>query len=336
MMGRFRGRMMVTAALATALLATACGGDSGGSSSEPAGDETLELRLAIGGDLAIYWHVFVGQQYGVFDKHKVKVTPVVPRTGSSTDMVNLVLSGDADMANSLPDPALAAASSGSELRILNFEAPIVFSVVGKSGVESYDDLPQNFKVGVSSPTTSIAAFSRLLLDNAGIAEDRYSFVTTGGTAARLAALKSGAVDIAVLAQPADFKAEASGMKVLDYTVKSAPWYGITDIVQAESLEDENTCSALGRYFDALREISEFLADPANKEKAIAALVETGNNSESDAKSTYDLYTDQGAMMGINDPLETLKGTNDLLAGVGAPTAPDPSAMVSTDCTSDKS
>lgn len=337
MMGRFRGRMLVAAAMATALVATACGSDSGGSSSSgPAADGTLEVRLAIGGDLAIYWHVFVGQQYKIFDKYKVKVTPVVPRTGSSTDMVNLVLSGDADMANSLPDPALAASANGNDLKILNFEAPTVFSIVGKSGIGSYEDLPEKFKVGVSSPTTSIAAFSRLLLDNAGIDEGRYEYVTTGGTAARLAALQSGAIDIAILTQPADFKAEAAGMKILDYTVKSAPWYGITDIVMADSLQDENTCTALSRYFDALREISAFLADKANKDKAIDALVQTGHNSESDAKSIYDLYLEQGAMMGLNDPTETLEGTNELLAGVGAPTASDPKAMVSTECTTDKS
>lgn len=337
MMGRFRGRILVAAVMATTLVATACGSGSGGSSSSgPAADGTLEVRLAIGGDLAIYWHVFVGQQFKIFDKYKVKVTPVVPRTGASTDMVNLVLSGDADMANSLPDPALAAVANGSNLKILNFEAPTVFSIVGKSGVESYDDLPEKFKVGVSSPTTSIAAFSRLLLENAGIAKDRYEFVTTGGTAARLAALKSGAVDLAILTQPADFRAEAGGLRILDYTVKSAPWYGITDIVSADALQDKNTCVAFSRYFDALREISAFLADKANKDKAIDALVQTGKNSEGDAKKSYDLYLEQGAMMGVNDPAETLEGTNKLLADVGAPTAPDPKAMVSTECTTDKS
>ena len=161
--------------------------------------------------------------------------------------------------------------------------------------------------------------------------DSYAASMTRSTLRASRALEGGSAQMAVLSQPADFKAMADGMSVLGYTVSLAPWYGITETVKTSALDDPAKCTAFKRYFESLKEINQFLNDPKNKDAAIEALVKYGHNSQSDAADAYKLYVQQHAMMGVNDPTETLQKTNDLLKDLGTQVPSDPTSLVSGQC-----
>lgn len=313
--------------LAIALLASACSSSSGGSS------KNRTIRYGISGDLAIYWHVYVGEQMGMFAKHHVTVKKVTTRTGSATDLLALLLGGQVDVADVLPDPVLAASANTSKLSVLNYTGAGAYRLVARKGITSFDQLKSlaKIKVAVSSPTTAIAGLSRLIFEQQGISPDKLQLIVTGGTSARLAAIQSGSVDVGLLVQPADFKAQSNGLSILSDSVGQAPWYGLTDVVQSSKVKQN--CSLYKDFFAALADVHTFLVDPANKTKAIDILVKGTGATQSDAAKTYDLFLKDNAMPGINDPTKTLQETSKMLKDLGTKSAADPAKLVNTSCSS---
>lgn len=338
-MTRSARRIAAAFSFIAVLLLTACasGGsnesssNSNGSSNQASGMRTL--RYGISGNLSIYWHVYVGQKQGVFAKHKISLDVATTQTGSASDLLALLVAGQVDMADVLPDSVVAASANSAKLKVLNLTASGVYTLVSRKGISSFDNLKKlsRVKAAVSSASTATAGLSKLLLENAGIPADKIDLVVTGGTSARLAAVSSNAVDVALLVQPADFKAQAGGMTILADSVKSAPWYGLIDTVMADSVK--KNCSLYRDFFAAMADIHAFLIDPANKQKAIDALVTSKVSSAADAAKTYDLYVKDNAMPGVNDPTKTLQETDTLLGSLGTKILDNPSSVVDTSCVS---
>lgn len=326
-------RIVAAVVVAAALALSACSsGSSSSSGSSESGGAVQTLRYGISGNLSIYWHVYVGQHEGIFAKHHLKLDVVTTQTGSASDLLSLLVAGNVDMADVLPDPVLAA-SANAKVKVLNLTASGVYILVARKGINSFDDLKKlsSVKAAVSSASTATAGLSEQMLENGGIDKSKISLVVSGGTTARLAAVSSGNVDVAVLVQPADFQAQSQGMKVLADSVNSAPWYGLTDTVMANSLS--SNCAKYRDFFAAMKDIHTFLTDPANKQKAIQSLVDAKVSSQADAEKTYDLYTKDKAMPGVNTPAMTLTQTNALLASLGTKPASNPTGLVDTSCVS---
>jgi ABC-type nitrate/sulfonate/bicarbonate transport system substrate-binding protein len=332
------GFMAVAVAVAMGCLMTACSSSSSGAaavgsvSSGSAGStpNPINLRVVLGGLVSIYMNVFVGQEEGIFAKNGVNVTTTTPQTGSSTDSLSILLSGAGDIEDALPDPAIAAAANGTDLKVLSLDAPSVYSIVLGKGITSYATLPAHFKVAVSSPTTSIAALTRQVLNSVGIASSRYDFVAAGGTAPRLAALEGGAAQLTLLSQPADFEAQQDGLTVIGHTTKQFPWYGVTQIVQASTLSNPTKCAGIQRYLKSLAEVGTFLKNPANKSKVIADLVKH-IPGQANAEKAYDLYVQQNALMGVNNPTQTIVQTANILKAFGTKVPSNPASMVTSQC-----
>ena len=346
-----RHRAAVAAAVIAVLLLAACSSSSGtpqaGSTSNSApqagstvsgtpqtGNDIQTLTYGISGNLAIYWHVYVGQQEGIFTKHHIKLNVVTTQTGSASDLLSLLIAGRVDMANVLPDPVLAAGKNGGgKVSTLNFTAPGVYTLVARKGISSFGELANlsRVKAAVSSATTATAGLSQLMLNAGGIPKSKVALVISGGTTSRLAAVTAGKVDVAVLVQPADFKAQTGGLKVLASSVDSAKWYGLVDTVMTASVKPQ--CSKYRDFFAAMKDIHAFLTDPANKVKSVQALVSAKISSQPDAEKTYELYIKDDAMPGVNDPTSTMSHTNDMLKSLGSSSMADPSRIVDTSCVS---
>jgi ABC-type nitrate/sulfonate/bicarbonate transport system substrate-binding protein len=113
-------------------------------------------------------------------------------------------------------------------------------------------------------------------------------VQTGGTPDRYAALKSGAVAGTMLSQPNDFQAIAEGYPSLVLVSDVIPDYQFTSNVVRRSWAQRNEAT-LARWLRAYARACEWIYDPANKEEAIAIIVEKLKTTDDLARQTYDVY-----------------------------------------------
>jgi ABC-type nitrate/sulfonate/bicarbonate transport system substrate-binding protein len=175
------------------------------------------------------------------------------------------------------------------------------------------------RVGVSDLKSGATIVLLRTLARYGVGASDVDLIPAGGTSARYAALKSGAIAAAAMLQPDDFRAIDEGFQRLAVSteaVKALPFNSV--VVRrdwARAHPDE-----LVRFLRAFRRSVDWLYDPANRDEAIAALVERTKVQDSHARRTYDLAVTQERIFaehgrisldGLQTMLEFLVETGDL-------------------------
>jgi ABC-type nitrate/sulfonate/bicarbonate transport system substrate-binding protein len=142
-------------------------------------------------------------------------------------------------------------------------------------------------LGVSQIKDASTGMMRLLLQKKGLKPADYEMIQLGGTPNRFAALHKGAVQGAVLAQPADFKAEAAGMKRLGFVSEAFEGPAIVFVARKDWLKTNGDLAT--RFLRGATNGGKWLYDPKNKEEAIKVLVKHINAQDAEARQTYDMY-----------------------------------------------
>lgn len=189
-----RGRAvagLVATLTALVLGSTACGGATGGG----AGEDTwvhgiLEPKVDAG-------YFLMARERGYFEKQGVKVE--IKKFTGNVQVVQALLSGAIDSADSAPSPLYDAHLKGAEVTAIGSSLPkSTYSVLSKSSIKDFEDL-QGKTIGVSAPGSYPDEIVRAMLKAKGMDAKKLKVVNAGADADRFKALLGGRVDAVAVA-----------------------------------------------------------------------------------------------------------------------------------------
>lgn len=219
------------------------------------------LRIA-GGAQGFNWlPVFVAEEQGMFARKGIKIEYL--RMGSVDKATTAVREGNADLAITPPEGAVADCLNGGGLRIVASNSErLPMSLVARPGITNLADL-RGKRIGTSSLTEGTAIYTQLMLEQVGLRyPDDYEFVLSGVHTSRWAALQKGEADAAPQPAPWNFLAEREGYSILGEVSDAIPEIIFAALIARDAwlrLHGE----VIDNLLDALREAHRFVNDPTN-------------------------------------------------------------------------
>jgi ABC-type nitrate/sulfonate/bicarbonate transport system substrate-binding protein len=179
--------------------------------------------------------------------------------------------------------ATRAAVTGVPVRVVMFTFDkIIFTLHVLPTIKSIADL-KGKRVAVNRPVTTDAVFARAALERAGVDSSTVTFGSMVATSTRFAALKSGAVEAAVLTPPFDALAVKEGYRSLAQAsdVLEMPWTGLATSAKRLAEKPAEVKAMIRAMLKSLQYIRQ------NREGSIALIRKEFNLDESLAGHVYD-------------------------------------------------
>ncbi|HEU5019133.1 MAG TPA: ABC transporter substrate-binding protein [Pseudolabrys sp.] len=269
---------------AVAAVATALGASLTVNHARAADLEKLDLTYIPSN--SIYWDLDVGVEKGFFKDEGFDAHILANQ--SSVQSMQMLISGQVEIAISQPDPLIAAIEKGATA-VGIIAAPATeadWFLVGKKGVKSINDL-RGQTVGFSGLRVGEFYLTREILKEHGIGPSDFSAVQIGPTPAKYAALQKGSIAAGVLFQPTATLAQQNGFPVLLRFAQK--FKGFPALVYLANRKWAATNNHGERFTRALKRIHEWLYDPKNKDEAIAIMQKYSKRSKEVVAKVYDLY-----------------------------------------------
>lgn len=169
------------------------------------------LRIAYSSISAAYTGIWVARDAGHLAKEGLEDQIIfIP---SATQLAQVLVAGDVDIASLGGGPVMAASLSGADLKVIgNNVNKLIFSIHAKPDVKSLEEL-RGKRIAVSrfGSSTDIAARTALRKFNLDPAKD-VQLMQLGTMSNIFGALKSGAVEASVVSPPTQFLSEKMGFK----------------------------------------------------------------------------------------------------------------------------
>jgi ABC-type nitrate/sulfonate/bicarbonate transport system substrate-binding protein len=247
--------------------------------------ETLTM-VTTGKGSAQQWPIFIAIAKGYMAENGVALDLIA--ASSTAAAMQQLAAGSANIGSGgLTDP-LRAIDKGAKISLLRVEAQLPpYTLWGKPAIKSIGDLRGKLIVIGGAKDITRIYLDRTLIPN-GVKPGEYDMIFAGTTAARFAALSSGAVDSAILVPPFSFKAQGSGFSrvanVADY-VRDLPFTGYA---AHTAWAKEHKPLLLG-FLTAMAKGVDWFYQDANRKEAVDILVKESGSSRADVESTYDYY-----------------------------------------------
>lgn len=232
----------------------------------------LQPLVLAGGALGFNWlPVFVAQRRGLFERHGLAVE--LRRLGAVDKATAAVKSGEAQLAISPPERALADAAAGGTLRVVAANTNCLpLTLVARAGVQRIEDL-RGGVLGTSSLTEGTALYTQAMLARHGLRYPQdYTFNVVGVHQARWQALQAGTIDAAVQPPPFNFLAIDAGYTDLGEVSDCLPEIAFTALLGRQDWLATNgdTVTALLR---ALAEATAVVYDTGHDEEVLPVMME---------------------------------------------------------------
>ncbi len=247
--------------------------------------ETLTM-VTTGKGSAQQWPIYIAIAKGFMAENGV--APDLIGASSTAAAMQQLAAGSANLGSGgLTDP-LRAIDKGAKISLLRIEAQLPpYTLWAKPTIKSIADLRGKLIILGGAKDITRIYLERTLIPN-GVKPGEYDMIFAGTTAARFAALSSGAVDAAILVPPFSFKAKGSGLSfianVADY-VRDLPFTGYaTNTEWAKTHRPQ----LLGFLNGMAKGVDWFYQD-ADRAEAIDILVKESGSSREDVAATYDYY-----------------------------------------------
>ena len=231
-----------------------------------------------GGAMGFNWlPVYAALRKGMFEARGLEVE--LRRTGSVQKATEAVIAGEAQLAITPPEGAIANYIGGGNLRIIAGNVNrLPLSLVAHSRFSRIEDL-KGAVLGTSSMTEGTAIYTQAMLAEHGLRyPGDYSFDVVGVHPARWQALKEGRIDAAVQLIPLNFVAFDEGWSNLGEVSDYIPEILFTGLICDQRWGDSNTETICG-FLVALSEGTRFVLDPANDGFTIPVLMEVAQADE---------------------------------------------------------
>lgn len=246
--------------------------------------ETIKTG-AIGSPSPLGWPFYIGVAKGFFSAEGLQFDLIF--TPSAPNLLQQLSAGSLEIAVStgLVDP-IRAIDKGGPVALIFIEvqgAPYV--LMAKPEIKSLAGLKGKIvAVGGLNDITNI--YIDRMLAPSGIKRGEFDMRFFGSTPARYAALQAGAVDAAMLSQPANFYAEAAGYSnlglVMDY-VRDFPFSGsAVNLAWGEAHHD-----TVKRFIATYKQGVAWFRDAKNRDEAIKIMAEASQGKPEDLAKSYD-------------------------------------------------
>ena len=169
------------------------------------------LRIAYSSISAAYAGIWVARDAGFFAKEGLEDQIIfIP---SATQLAQVLVAGDVDIASLGGGPVMAASLSGADLKVIgNNVNKLIFSIHTKPEVKTLEEL-RGKRIAVSrfGSSADVVARAALRKHNMDPAKD-VTLMQLGTMSNMFGALKSGAVEASVVSPPTQFLSEKMGFK----------------------------------------------------------------------------------------------------------------------------
>jgi NitT/TauT family transport system substrate-binding protein len=208
----------------------------------------------------------VAQKKGFFAAENLTVNEVV--AGGAAPICQQVTARAADVGECSVDVMIQAVESGAPLESVDVKsAAIQLSVLSKPGISSWAGL-KGKTVMVGGPKDATVYEFHVMARANGLKDNDYDYQYAGSSANRYQALRSGAVDAAMIASPFSEQAEAAGYhrlgNLLPNYLDASSYIGGNLVVRRDWAETHS--DVLVRFLRAHFRAVDWLYDPANKDE----------------------------------------------------------------------
>lgn len=235
---------------------------------------------------ALHWPYLIAEQEGMLQKEGIEIKRVLGGTTTATSQA--LVGGSTDMAQMNLVQLLAANSAGADLVAIAGDTWVpIYALVVHPSIKSYADL-KGKRLAVAGPTDPLNYVMARMLAANGLTPADYEMIGLGGTPNRLAAVEKGGVVGALVNQPSDFKAIASGLRLLGYSSDYVDNFQYTVTGVRRDWAQANRPLTV-RFLRAFVRACEFFYEPKNKEAVMRALIDKAKANRDDAEKTYDLF-----------------------------------------------
>lgn len=148
-----------------------------------------------------------------------------------------------------------------------------YVMIGAKNIKPLEDL-KGKSIGSNGPeTTATKAIEAILQHGANLLPDRdYTFVASGSTGARAAALRAGKLDAISTTPPYDYKLEDDGFTLLGRQHQYVP-NNVEGVLVANRTWLQKNPQLMVAILKELTEVGKWLKDPAKKNDVIAKMAE---------------------------------------------------------------
>ena len=257
--------------------------------------------------------LFIGEANGVFVKRGLKLD--VEFTQNSEDQRNKLAAGRVDLAYSAVDNAVAMVELAShDVIIVTGGDTSMMEFVTRPEITALTDMRGRTLV-VDRANTAYALQAKKILKSAGLLSGRdYALKEVGATLARIAAMESGADNVAagMLNPPFSFAAKDKGLKSFGRAVDLiGPYQGGGFFVMRTWARANG--AVLERFIAAYIEATRMALAPANRAQAIELIAARLKQSPALAARTYDEALTQPRFGLVPDARLDLQGFNAVLS-----------------------
>jgi ABC-type nitrate/sulfonate/bicarbonate transport system substrate-binding protein len=183
------------------------------------------------------------------------------------------------------DGPIQAVDKGAPLAIVRMigKNP-AYALIGKPAIKSLADL-KGKTIAAGSPVDITSIYLERMMAAVGLKKGDYDTLSFGVAAARYAALQAGEADAAMVLPPINFRAEKAGFPTIALPVDYVHDLPFTVMAVARPWAETHK-DAVRRLIAATDQSVAWFDDPANREAAIAILVNVGKADRADAEASY--------------------------------------------------
>jgi NitT/TauT family transport system substrate-binding protein len=255
--------------------------------------------------------VFVAEKQGIFARHGLQVE--LMRMGAVDKATAAVRAGEAELAITPPEGAVADMLGGGELRVLAGNCNCLpLTLVAHARFKRIEDLKGGV-LGTSSMTEGTAIYTREMLARHGLAyKADYEFAVVGVHPARWQAMQEGRIDGAVQPPPFNFIALDAGYSDLGEVSDYIPLIMFTTLIAKQSWAQTNA-DKLVALMRALDEATERVYGGEDDEEIVPIMGEITNSDHSYARRALDYMRAKKAFApALELPAAALDTTLDLM------------------------
>jgi NitT/TauT family transport system substrate-binding protein len=236
------------------------------------------------------WPLHAAIKNGYFAAENIKIDLVFAQSNAS--VVQQLAAGSFNIAPTagMVDP-IRAVSKGAPVALIRIVIPAPpYALLAKPSIGKIEELKGKTLI-IGGPKDITRIFTERMLAPHGLKPGDYDYVFAGATSARFAALKSGAVDAALLTTPFNFFAETEGYRNLGFTFDYLPKMPFAGMAVNREWAAKNA-DAVRRFLDAYDKGVAWFYDPANRAAAIALQLQTSKVAKQDVEKAYAFMHDK--------------------------------------------
>ena len=198
--------------------------------------QTANVRIAFNGFGGIA-PIYLGQDAAIFKKHALNLELIFIPGGSLS--LQALIGKSLDVLMTGGPPVVNAYLQGAKIKIIGGVFNLLpYTFIATGGIRNAEQL-KGKKIGISRFGSNTDYVVRLALNQFGLAQSDAQIIQVGGSQARLAAMKSGAIQATVLSPEETVVAQKMGYSVLlDFIEKGIEFPHVNVVVRDDYLESQ--------------------------------------------------------------------------------------------------